>query len=249
MPLYRYLKNDFSSVPARVKKRKKLKYFSLTIVILGVILLGNAVYPIVYYQLFVSPRFARTLLTPDPQALLVQNFGFAPSGNNVNFALGDQVNLENLTQPIFTQDSNIQIVNQETTSYFLSIPKLKIEKAKVVVGVDLKNSLAQYPGTSLPGTLGNPVIFGHSVLPQFFNPKNYMTIFSTLPTLQPGDEILIDLNNIRYKYIVEKMIEVSPDDVSVLAQRYDDYYLTLVTCVPPGTYLKRLLVRARLVKY
>jgi len=48
--------------------------------------------------------------------------------------------------------------------------------------------------------------------------------------------------------VVEKMIEVSPRDLSILAQRYDDSYLTLITCVPPGTYFKRLIVRARLAK-
>jgi len=44
------------------------------------------------------------------------------------------------------------------------------------------------------------------------------------------------------------MVEVEPEDLSILEQRFDDSYLTLVTCVPPGTYLRRLVVRARLVK-
>jgi len=82
----------------------------------------------------------------------------------------------------------------------------------------------------------------------FFNPKNYITIFSNWPTLYPEDEIIIAYDKVKYKYIVEKMIEVFPNDVSILAQRYDDSYLTLITCVPPGTYLKRLIVRARLTK-
>ena len=77
---------------------------------------------------------------------------------------------------------------------------------------------------------------------------SFATIFSTLPTLRQKDEIYVDYNNVKYKYSIEQMIEVSPDDVSILAQRYDDSYLTLITCTPPGTYLKRLIVRARLVK-
>jgi len=66
--------------------------------------------------------------------------------------------------------------------------------------------------------------------------------------LRPKDEVLIDFNQVRYKYVVEQMIEVSPTDISILAQRYDDSYLTLITCVPPGTYLRRLIVRARLAR-
>ena len=108
-------------------------------------------------------------------------------------------------------------------------------------------SLIQYPGTALPGQYGNPVVFGHSVLPQFFNPQNYKTIFSTLPTLKEGDEILIDFDGITYRYEVVSLHEVLPENVSVLEQRYNTEYLTLITCVPPGTYLRRLVVTARLV--
>jgi sortase A len=104
----------------------------------------------------------------------------------------------------------------------------------------------EYPGTANPGQPGNTVLFGHSVLPQFFNPKNYLTIFSTLPTLKDGDEILVNFDGVNYRYLVEEMVEVSPEDTSVLEQRYDDSYITLITCVPPGTYLRRLIVRGRL---
>ena len=115
--------------------------------------------------------------------------------------------------------------------------------------MDLKKSLIQYPQTALPGQLGNAVIFGHSVLPQFFNPKSYWTIFSTLFKLKQGDEILLNYDNIQYRYLVEEMFEVQPSDLSVLEQRFDGRYLTLITCTPPGTYLRRLIVRARIVDF
>lgn len=134
--------------------------------------------------------------------------------------------------------------------YTLSIPKLKIENATVAIGgEDLAKSLVQYPGTALPGKLGNSVIFGHSVLPIFFNPKNYISIFSTLPTLKTGDEIIVNYDSVTYKYRVENMFEVSPTDIQVLEQDKSDSFLTLVTCVPPGDPRKprRLIVRARIV--
>ena len=115
-------------------------------------------------------------------------------------------------------------------------------------GEDLKESLIHYGGTVLPGEYGNVVIFGHSVLPQFFNPKNYLTIFSTLPTLENGDEVFVNFDGIEYKYKVYEMVEVEPTDVTILEQQYDNFYITLVTCVPPGTYWKRLAVKARLAR-
>src|SRR3989344_1450146 len=85
--------------------------------------------------------------------------------------------------------------------YTISIPRLKIDNATVAIGgEDLAEHLIQYPGTALPGKTGNAVIFGHSVLPIFYNPKNYLSIFSLLPTLKVGDEISVNYDGITYKY-------------------------------------------------
>lgn len=140
--------------------------------------------------------------------------------------------------------------SSKVSFYTLSIPKLKIQDASVAIGgEDLAKSLIQYPGTALPGKRGNAVIFGHSVLPIFFNPKDYISIFSTLPTLKPGDEIDVSYDGISYVYRIEQMFEVLPTDIQVLEQDESDSFLTLVTCVPPGDPRKprRLIVRARVV--
>jgi len=132
-------------------------------------------------------------------------------------------------------------------SYRISIPKLKIENALVIIaGDDLSKGLVHYGGTGLPGEYGTAVIFGHSTLPQFFSTTNYKSIFSTLPTLKAGDDIWVDYDSVKYHYLVEELVMTEPTDLSPLAQRFDDSYLTLVTCVPPGTYWKRLNVHARL---
>lgn len=134
--------------------------------------------------------------------------------------------------------------------YTISIPRLKIENATVAIGgEDLSQNLIQYPGTALPGKKGNAVIFGHSVLPIFYNPKDYMSIFSTLPTLKKGDEVRIGYDGVSFLYRIEDSFEVSPTDIQVLDQDASDSFLTLVTCVPPGDPRKprRLIVRARIV--
>lgn len=141
-------------------------------------------------------------------------------------------------------------VSPSVSFYTLSIPKLKIENATVAIGgEDLSKSLIQYPGTAVPGKNGNAVIFGHSILPIFYDPKNYISIFSTLPTLKKGDEINVNYDGVSYKFRVENLFEVAPTDIQVLEQDTSDSYLTLVTCVPPGDPRKpkRLIVRARVV--
>jgi len=80
----------------------------------------------------------------------------------------------------------------KVTFYNISIPKLRIDNAVVAIGgEDLNEHLIQYPGTALPGRRGNAVIFGHSILPRFYDPKRYISIFSLLHTLEMGDPIYV----------------------------------------------------------
>ncbi len=135
-------------------------------------------------------------------------------------------------------------------TYTISIPKVRITGAIVKIGSnDLTKNLIHYGGTGLPGKYGNAVIFGHSVLPSFYNPKDYLTIFSLIPTLKIGDDIFVRFDGIDYRYKVMDKRVVTPDDVSGLEQRYDNSYLTLVTCVPPGTYWERLWLTAKRVQF
>lgn len=240
MTLYRYVKR--TPIVSKQRSKKGRRILPVILVVLGIFFIVNAAYPIVTYQVLIAPRFARTFLSPTSEAEIAQSFSFPQ-------AIGTEIDLVDLTNAANWFPQKSEEFQQTEGSYSLLIPRLGIVNALVVVGgQDLKKSLIQYPGTALPGRYGNTVVFGHSVLPQFFNPKNYTTIFSTLPMLRSRDEILITYNQVTYTYLVEKMIEVSPSDISILAQRYDDSYLTLITCVPPGTYLKRLIVRARLTK-
>jgi LPXTG-site transpeptidase (sortase) family protein len=67
----------------------------------------------------------------------------------------------------------------------------------------------------------------------------------------PGDEFSIIYNNQEYRYVVEYAEEVPPADVQPLAEIKPKYLnestVVLMTCSPPGTKLKRLLVGGVLV--
>lgn len=133
--------------------------------------------------------------------------------------------------------------------YFsLSMPGSKLTDIQVKInGLDLKKGPIHYPGTSLPGDFGNTVIFGHSALPQFYRPKDPLTIFNPLTETKVGDSIHIQFAGISYIYSVKKIIEVAPDQIEVLSQDYSSRKLTLITCVPLGTYWRRLVIQADLV--
>ena len=73
--------------------------------------------------------------------------------------------------------------------------------------------------------------------------SDYNAAFALLPKLKAGDEYSVFYKGDLHKYRVTETFEVSPRDVSVLAQPKDRYMSTLMTCVPVGTTLKRLIVR------
>jgi len=234
---YIYLKKIPPTSKAKKKAQKKI--FAISFLCLGLLFFASAIFPIIKFQLQYSVNFNQ-LINP----LSLQNYN--TSQNILGSATTDYTQISNW----FDSDSSTSnqiFSNDKTFTYLISIPKLKISNAVVTLGsMDLKKSLIQYPQTALPGQLGNTVIFGHSVLPQFFNPKSYLTIFSTLYKLKQGDEILIDYDDVQYEYIIDEMFEVKPTDLSVLEQRFDQKNLTLITCSPPGTYLRRLIIKASL---
>jgi LPXTG-site transpeptidase (sortase) family protein len=106
----------------------------------------------------------------------------------------------------------------------------------------LSNGVTHYPGTARPDQDGNFFLTGHSS-DYFWNSTEFSTVFALLPRLKVGDDIYITYNQREYHYQVTEMEEVYPDDVSVLEQ--DENKLTLMTCTPVGTQLKRLIVTAK----
>ena len=132
--------------------------------------------------------------------------------------------------------------------------ELKIDKLNIVAPIlaevdasdkdkyfaSLQRGVAQMEGTADPDQKGNLVIFGHS---NFYesDPGAYKQIFRNLDQLQKGDQIIIHYKNKDYQYKVVKQQIVLPTDTWVITAKYD---LTLLTCWPPGTTDKRLVVFA-----
>lgn len=134
------------------------------------------------------------------------------------------------------------------STFVVSIPAINLDEAVVRVETnDFDENLAHLPGSAIPGERGNVFITGHSSLPQLFKTDNYKAIFSYLPKVKKGDEILIHAGGNNYTYVVKNLKIVDPSQTWVINPPDNSgRYLSLMTCVPPGLYLKRLIVLAEL---
>lgn len=137
----------------------------------------------------------------------------------------------------------------------LIIPKINVD-APVVYGLTtleegavqkkLESGVVHYPipgASSHPGQKGNTVVLGHSSNDVFDN-GDYKFVFVQLDQLKKGDTFYMHYQGTRYTYSVTDKEIIDPTEVNKLVKTSDKPLATLVTCTPPGTALKRLVVYA-----
>jgi sortase A len=234
-----YKKNDI------VNKRRVFRLIGLSISLFGFVILTYLSYPLLSWKIFNEPAFATQGVTaPIPKTTVINKDSLKSLlSATANTLTGvDYTNAENW-YPTYEQAAPAPKI----TTYFLSIPKLKIQNAIVsAADTNLKEHLVHYQGTSMPPDKGTAVIFGHSTLPQLFDPTDYKTIFANAHTLKVDDTMQVSANNVDYTYKIVSVTITTPEDTSVLTQEFDDSYLVIITCTPPGTIWKRLIIKARL---
>ncbi len=233
------------------KKRNHLvQRISYIMLVVGAFVMFWAYYPIVSFEIYSRFFLKQRASSPVPDEKVARSVQIAQTVYAGNTIFSH--NLRDFTSANVWFPSSDQMNasgNLDVKEYTLSIPKLNLFDLQVAVGGDdLSKSLIHYLPRSLPGQYGNVALFGHSTIPQLFNPKDYKTVFTYLPKLELGDTVQVDLKGTIYTYEVFDTFVVKPDQVSVLDQNFSDSYLTLITCVPPGTWEKRLIVKARLKK-
>jgi len=129
----------------------------------------------------------------------------------------------------------------------LHVPRFGAQYAEVVVeGVateDLKRGPGHYPGTALPGALGNVVLSGHRT--------TYGQPFNRLDELSPGDAVVLETRDTWFTYRVTGTTIVSPTAIEVTypvpghaGQPPTQHLLTMTTCNPKYSARQRLVVRA-----
>lgn len=228
-----------------------LKTVPTLISALGLGIIGAVCYPVVSYQLkdihlfgsgdsgLLSPVYYESQASENNGPVVINSFDYTKASSWFPGSLQNE---------LFTSKS-LETSRENIPEYYsLSIPSLGIEDASVSIrDEDLTKHLVQFPQTALPGQIGSPVIFGHSTLPQFFDPKKYTTIFSTLPKVKIGSDIFVKFDGAEYTYRITKTHEVKPNELWVLKQDYSNKTIKVITCVPPGTTLRRLVVEGTLI--
>ncbi len=226
--------------------RKVVRFSGLFASLTGLVLGMYTFFPLISYELYIKPAFAsqnfaapipqKTILTEDYIQSLFKNTATSLRSLGGNNAQG--------WMP--TTYKEMEIASQ-LSNYFISIPKLGITNANVsTIDNNVDEHLVHFAGTNLPPNQGNAAIFGHSTLPQWFDPTDYKAIFATAHTLVVGDAINVTINNQIYTYKIVNISIVDPEQANYFEQNTDGSYLTIVTCTPPGTIWKRLLIKAKL---
>lgn len=153
-----------------------------------------------------------------------------------------------LTTPVIIDpDSNVAISDEPR----IIIPKINVDVPVVYdeksydegrIQAALERGVVHYGQTALPGQIGNNVIVGHSSN-NFFNSGKYKFAFVLLDRLETGDTFILHYKGERYIYKVFRKEIITPDDFSLI-QPTDKPVTTLITCSPPGTSWRRLVVQA-----
>ncbi len=131
----------------------------------------------------------------------------------------------------------------------LRIPRFGRDWAKVVVeGValsDLKAGPGHYPGTQLPGQVGNFVVSGHRT--------TYGAPFNRVDELRPGDPIVVETKDTWYTYRVTTQEIVPPTAIEVTYPVPKDREaeptlarITLTSCHPKYSARQRIIVYGQL---
>jgi LPXTG-site transpeptidase (sortase) family protein len=128
----------------------------------------------------------------------------------------------------------------------LYIPVMKLHWVVVegVDGGDIRYAPGHYPGTAMPGQIGNFSVAGHRVPPLFWN----------LQDVRPADEIVVQTRDHWYVYRVTANEILTPHSIEAVAPTPDRIgvtpttsSLTLTTCNPKWHDYQRMVVHAELV--
>ena len=202
------------------------KIVPVVFLLLGFFLLMQVALPILSYKIWEIQNIQPDMLLVSPVVSSQKVLGVSIQ-NKDNFS----AIVSSLTREI----------KPDYNYFYISIPSLKISEAKVLVDSnDLDSGLVHLPGSALPGEKGNVFISGHSGIRQ--------AIFAKLTDLKKGDQIKASIMGSNFKYEVIAIKVVDPNDLSVVSPPDgQNRYLTLMTCVPPGLNVKRLIVLTKLI--
>ena len=231
---------------------------------IGLIIIASQVVPLAksYIDGLIEQTRANSKVEPVPESCktyIESQLAYYDPGKSYFANLTSELGVLGTSQyyDVTTQTEKAIIVDKDyTTPMVINIPSIGITNINITPNVDsyneetynkyLKQGLAHFKGTPLPGDGGNAFIYGHSAVESFFSTHQNLpvTIFSRLGNIEVGEEVDITKDEKVLKYIVRSKKIVSPDDFSILESQKGKETLTMMTCWPLGIGTKRLIVVA-----
>lgn len=209
-----------------ILSHKNMKY-------VGVGVLSFAIFLFVFNFQTLSTQLGYWLNPPKPQAPIAETL---PSTEVATTVAADQAETVDTGDIIIIPKLNL---NNVPVIFEQSIAEAAIQKS-------LQSGVVHYAGTAVPGERSNAVIVGHSSN-DWWEPGSYKFVFALLEKMAVGDQIQINYKQKKYVYEVTGSKVVEPTEISVL-QPTTEPQLTLITCTPPGTSWKRLVVTAKQIQ-
>ncbi|MBA3288663.1 MAG: class E sortase [Acidimicrobiia bacterium] len=124
----------------------------------------------------------------------------------------------------------------------IAIPAIGIERT-LFEGIRIPTydlGPGHWPGTAMPGRIGNMVIGGHRT--------SRNADFYALDQLRPGDEMLVtDAKGRTFRYVVERSEITDPLAALRIVNQTPDKTATLFACHPPGEITQRIVVHLALM--
>ena len=117
----------------------------------------------------------------------------------------------------------------------IEIPSLKVSET-MYEGIrltTLDRGPGHWPGTAMPGQVGNVVIAGHRV--------SHSKPFRNVDKLVAGDEVVFTTTDGRFVYTVVSQEIVKPDALYITDQT-PEKTATLFACHPPGSTRERIVI-------
>lgn len=123
----------------------------------------------------------------------------------------------------------------------MEIPKIKVTEQlfEGVTESTLDHGPGHWPGTAMPGHLGNVVIGGHRT--------SHTAPFRYINELAVGDQVIFTMPDGRYVYVVDRTEIVTPDATWIVDQTRDKT-ATLFACHPLHSTTHRIVVFLKLVE-
>ncbi|MEI4780868.1 class C sortase [Streptococcus pasteurianus] len=224
---------------------KKIKENYLTISLVGILLIGLSLllYPTVsdywnsFHQSEAVAGYMQDIEDMSEQKKAEMLAAAQAYNQTLQTGVIPDLNLSSAEAKIY--DQTLDVTSTGIMAY-VEIPKLNTT-LPIYHGTDdsvLQVAIGHILGTSLPvgGKGTHAVISGHRGLAS-------AKLFTDIDRLVEGDTFMIQVLDETLTYEVDRILTVTPDDVSALAIDPEQDYVTLVTCTPYGVNTHRLLVR------